>query len=205
MFSYRTAHQFPRGKMVEPVFGIIILRCHLLKNLTTMVRFFTRDVYQSPPPPCGVVCIIVLRVIFLRHIRDVDVEQSRGEVGALWYAIAEFPLSAMFSVWGTSIMMNFTSLASGMVCRVLRYSPRCHTVSYAAVRSTKTAPNSCFSCTATSMSLTSRTTWSVVELPFLNPALQIWERRLIGRWLWQFLSSHFDPWCQGVASWLPAV
>ena len=45
---------------------------------------------QRSGPQCGVICIGVLHAIPLRHIRDVDVEQYRGENGALWFVIAEF-------------------------------------------------------------------------------------------------------------------
>ena len=67
-------------------------------------------------------------------------------------------------------MMKPTMCRSRMVCRGLRWSPRSQTVSYAAVRSSRTTPAFSPRWKVSSMSRVRNVTWSTVDLPRRKPA-----------------------------------
>ena len=65
-----------------------------------------------------------------------------------------------------SSIIRDTIRPSGIICRSLRCSPRSHTVSYAAVRSTRTTPTFFHASNLASMPSVRRVTWSAVERPW---------------------------------------
>ena len=67
-------------------------------------------------------------------------------------------------------MMKPTMCLSGMVLSRFRWSPRCHTVSHAAVKSRNTTPAVSLCCKLSSMYCLSSVTWSTVDLPRRKPA-----------------------------------
>ena len=69
--------------------------------------------------------------------------------------------------------MKLTMCRSGMVCRSLRWRPRCQTVSYAADRSRSTTPAFSRVWKVSSMSWVMRVTWSTVDLPRRKPACSL--------------------------------
>ena len=69
--------------------------------------------------------------------------------------------------------MKLTMCRSGISCRSLRWRPRCQTVSYAAVRSSRTTPAFSPTWKVSSMSWVRRVTWSVVDFPRRKPACSL--------------------------------
>ena len=69
-------------------------------------------------------------------------------------------------------MMKPTTCLSGMVIYICsaRWRPRCHTVSYAAVKSRNTTPAFSLCSKLSSMSYVSSVTWSTADLPRRKPA-----------------------------------
>ena len=67
-------------------------------------------------------------------------------------------------------MMKPTTCLSGMVQISFRLSPRCHTVSYAAVKSRNTTPAFSLCSKLSTMYWVSSITWPTVDLPRRNPA-----------------------------------
>ena len=67
-------------------------------------------------------------------------------------------------------MMKPTMCLSGMILSSFRWSPRCHTVSYAAVKSRNTTPAFSLFWKLSSMSCVSSVTWSTVDRPRRKPA-----------------------------------
>ena len=70
-------------------------------------------------------------------------------------------------------IMKLTMCRSGISCRSLRWRPRCQTVSYAAVRSSRTTPAFYPTWKVSSMSWVRRVTWSVVDFPRPKPACSL--------------------------------
>ena len=70
----------------------------------------------------------------------------------------------------TSPTMKCTICLSGSIRRSFRVTPRCHTVSYAAVRSTRTAPAVSLASKQSLTPCVSRVTWSTVDRPLRKPA-----------------------------------
>ena len=67
-------------------------------------------------------------------------------------------------------MMKPTMCLSGMVLSSFRWSPRCHMVSYTAVKSRNNTPAFSLCWKQSSMSCVSSVTWSTVDLPRRKPA-----------------------------------
>ena len=67
-------------------------------------------------------------------------------------------------------MMKPTMCLSGMVLSSFRWSPRCHMVSYTAVKSRNNTPAFSLCWKLSSMSCVSSVTWSTVDLPRRKPA-----------------------------------
>ena len=87
-----------------------------------------------------------------------------------------------------SSTMRCTICLSGSIRRSFRVNSRCHTVSYAVVRSTRTTPAVSFASKQSSMSYVSRVTRFTVDRPLRKPACS-W-----GSWGWWSMMGPIRPW-----------